>query len=204
MVNLTKIKSALKAVDKESKKGSRIAIFKYKSKETGDVSLYTILVGVSFTKTYARDLKILKVLDIPTLIRNQILKKKVGETYIHLSHYEAARREMIESFEKSLRYGVGNNPDNKTKNTYEHFCKGITIRMAEKEESSDILFTGMVINKTLVEKGDKERKVVCSSAKTLAKKALSKMLKSSKIYRFSFTPEALREISIGGKKIFVE
>lgn len=204
MVKLNRLKKAIKTIDKVSKKGCRIAVFEYTTKKTGEISEFTVLLGVSMFRSYSRDLSILESIKdkIPNLIRDKTIRKVIANKPIHINDYEIARIELVKSLIESVNEGIGNNINNPLRGLYEYYSRGIRFRLDEfkKDEVSDVLFTGMIISKKIIKPGI--IKQINSSPKTLAKQEIKKkLLKIGKVRNFCIEIGNLHKIKLDGKVI---
>lgn len=167
-----------KFFEKFNNKGVQfVAIKEYVAKTTGEVSNFTINVGLSVEKAKQRDLKKLQSCD-----ENQLktIAKNIG---IEFETCKKALNELTASAIKNL------NPDIKKRsagsqaqtNAYKTLCNGLKVLSSDYE---NLLFgrtnqiTGYVfgqrISKTVLIKGT--YKTVNSSAKTIAKNEIKKAL----------------------------
>ena len=151
-------------------KGCRFASLTYKSKGSGEIAVHTLLLGVNLKNAYIRDVEKLKEI-LPTLS---------GVDKI-------ACEEILKSKLESLKKGIGNNSAYTQKGIWKNVCPGIRER-----EDKTIQIYGFSIRKKVIVKG--EHKKVNSSEKTLAKKKLNKLLRSSRFRPFVFEKETEFEL----------
>ena len=164
------------------KNGARFVSFLYKAKESGEISRFTVLLGINIDNAYSRDLKIIDKLPVQSEAEIQ------------------AKNEIIASLKNSLaNHAVGKSNDNyKLKGLYEKIGKGIKLN----QDSGDLLIDAFIIKKEVIKEG--EYKVVKSSLKTLAKKSLRKNLKSGKFRNFLLTPENIAGVKIAGNVLQIQ
>jgi hypothetical protein len=158
--------SAVKLIESiGNTKGARFAGFTYRSASSNELARYTLLLGADFTELYRKDAEALEAL-IPTL---DGLDRQAAEA-------------LLASVQESLTVGVGNNsqyvhaPQNA--DTYEPIMAGVK---AHREDGS-VHVLGLLVNKTVLQAG--VHKEVKSRPLTLAKKALERNLRRSKIRQF--------------------
>lgn len=144
-------------------KGARFANFTYTSKGTGEVARYTVNLAVDFGKLYEDDKATLKAL-------------KGSLVGIELQ----AATELLDSIEKSLKVGIGNNPNYTNADTYTSVpnISGVKVH----NETGELHIMALVEQKEVLVQG--VYKTVNSRPLTLAKRAIEKNLRRSKIRQF--------------------
>jgi hypothetical protein len=142
--------------------GARFASLTYTAKGTGETARHTVALGVSVENAYKRDIETLSAL------RPSLSGVKAQ-----------ACDEMLASLTKSLEVGIGNNPAYTCADVYTGICGGVKVH----RESGEVYVYGRTMGKTVIVAG--VHKAVNSSAKTLAKKELGKLLDSSKFRQYS-------------------
>lgn len=149
----------LKALQSAVSSGCRFVSFGYQAKSTGELAEFQILLNVNIATAYKSDIKRLKIL--------------------HTSGVkDIARKELIDSFQKSLEMGVGNNPDYTCKGVYQNIGGGIKFH----SEKNQIYISGYQVKKNVLIKGKyKERN---SSPLTIAKQELMKICKKGRFRQF--------------------
>lgn len=149
--------------------GAKFASFIYRTKGTNELARYTVLLGVSKQSLYEKDRDALVEM-LPTLDGIQ----------------KEAAAEILASIEESLIKGIGNNSaythGAEKGDTYLHF-PGITGVKLNKNDGT-LHLEAVLHNKTVMESG--QYKTVNSSAKTLAKNAITKLLRKGKFRQFVF------------------
>jgi len=156
--------------------GARFASFTYQAKGTGEVAQHTVALGVSIENAYRRDLALLKA-KLPRLAGVE----------------REACEELIASFTESLEKGAGNNSNYTCADVYAPVCKGVKVH----KETGALHVSGFSIAKNVISPG--VHKTVKSSAKTIAKNALRRGMKSGKFRQFAF--ESLQSARIDGKTL---
>ena len=146
--------------------GAEFASFTYTARGTGEVSKYLVNLGVDFTKVYTDDLATLEAL-IPALSGIEL---------------EAAT-EIRDSIAKSLRAWEdgANNPDSTSAHAYTDI-PGVP-GMKVHTDTGDLHLLCMVVKKEVLVPG--EYRVVKSRPKTIAKQAIERTLRRSKIRQFA-------------------
>jgi hypothetical protein len=148
--------------------GARFVSFTYRSAETQELARYTLLLGVNMVTLYERDRDTLEALR-PTL---QGLEADAADA-------------LLKSITESLEKGIGNNA------AYTHGAdKGATYEaiagapgLKINVNDGTLHVVGLVERKTVLEAGE-PRKEVQSKPLTLAKRALERELRRSKIRQF--------------------
>jgi hypothetical protein len=171
-MNIGKI---IKEVRRATEKGCRFVSFMYQTKESGEVSVYNLLIGIDIEGAYKKDLEMLTNVRLKTPVLLQ------------------ARREIINSIKDSLIFGVGHNPRNKQKDLYLHICKGLRYN----QNSNQLHLTGYSISRQVIQPG--VFKPVKSSQLTLAKKALKRRMKSGRFRAFVLDAENISGLKCKGK-----
>lgn len=164
MSNVSHPIAILAPIAATSRTGARFASFTYTAKKTGEKAKHRLALGVSVENAYKRDIAILSSIR-PTLEGVAV----------------QACDELIASLRTSLEKGIGNNPDYTCADTYVHVAKGIKAH----KETGEVYVSGFTLGKTVIEKGVYPK--ANSSAKTLAKEALKKRMKSGRFRQFSIT-----------------
>lgn len=145
-------------------KGARFANFEYTTR-TGEVARYLVNLGVNFKKIYTDDIKTL----------TDMLPSLSGVDRI-------AAQEIITSLEKSLKSWADGkaNPDSTSAHAYTNVpnIKGLKYHT---ETGIYHLHATVVSKETIIAVPEK---IVNSSAKTIAKRRLEKMLRKDSIAQF--------------------
>lgn len=173
------ITALLKEIKTLATSGARIASLLYTAKGTGEVARHTVVLGVSIEKAYKRDIKILTA-------------KRATLSGVAL----VACDEMIASLQESLTKGIGNNDAYTCKGVYEQIANGMKLHI----ENVELHISGFSIGKTVLVEG--VYKHVNSSAKTLAKKALKKCMKSGNFRQYAVAE--LETVRMNGNVIAFE
>lgn len=178
MQTITKkpVTSLLAEIKSLASKGARFVSLLYVAKGTGEVALHTLAVGVSIEKAYRRDLAVL-----------------TGKRPQLTGIMAEACDELIASLTDSLTNGIGNNALFTCKGVYEPLANGLKLQT----ETGVLHVTGFTIGKTVIAEGTYKR--VNSSAKTLAKNALRKSLKSGKFRQFAVSE--LETVKMNGRTL---
>ena len=154
-------------------KDSKFCSFVYTNQQ-GEKSKYLVHLNVNIKKIYERDIKFL-------------------ESYLPSNDIERlAHAELLSSMRTSIETNF-NNPNYTKAGYYE------TMTKAVKFHEDTIYIHGFVISKVTIERG--EYKTVNSSAKTIAKNGIRKLLKSSKIREFKLNANQLEIAKLNGKTI---
>lgn len=176
---LMKNTALLAQVAATARTGARFASFTYTAKGTGEVARHTVALGVDIARAYRRDIAVLEA-------------KRPSLQGVELQ----ACDELLASLRESLTVGIGNNSAYTCAGVYEPVCKGVKVH----GETGELHVFGFTRQKAVLTAG--EYKKVNSSAKTLAKNALRKSLKSGKFRQF-----VLSEVSVAkmnGKTLVFE
>jgi hypothetical protein len=146
-----------------SVQGARFASFTYTSKGTGEVAKYRVNLGVNVENLYNADLETLEAM----------IADLDG---IELEAAVAIR----DSIKKSLAEGIGNHPDYRVADSYVSFpdVQGVKVH----EETGALHLLCIVEEKEVIQEG--VYKQVNSRPLTLAKKAIERKLRRSKIRQF--------------------
>jgi hypothetical protein len=155
----------LKVATLKSPNGVTFVSIKNYTNKQGEVSNQLINVGASYENAKAADIQTLKDLDIT------LSKHEFKSSIIDL---EKARVELINAF-----ITPNENRSNGQKEAYEHISSGLKVH----NQTGLLYIYGYRINKTVLVKG--EYKKVNSSALTIAKNELRKLLKTDKFVNFS-------------------
>lgn len=151
--------------------GARFASFLYRSKGTGQLSRYTVILGADVEKIYRDDAEFLTNL-LPTLTDE--LDRKACE-------------QLLSSVRESLEKGIGNNSryvhSAENADTYKTFpsVPGLKIH----KDTGTLHMLCLIHTKVVVEEG--EYKKVNSRPLTIAKNKIRKQLRQSKIRQFAFS-----------------
>lgn len=145
--------------------GASFAQFVYRSKGTGELARIVVQLGVSTTDLYQQDLGILNGL--------------LG-VYEEGSLQATACQNLIDSRNKSLEVGIGNNPAYTHQDTYVYpfGLPGFRVHKV----TGECYVNGIVTSKVTLEEG--EYKKVNHRPLTLAKKEVEKNLPSSKFRQY--------------------
>jgi hypothetical protein len=152
------------------KNGATFATFVYKTKETGEVAKYNIILGATTENLYKKD--------IPLLERMVKLLKGIKAA----DHTIKAAEELLASRNESLTKGVGNNDSYTQKDTYDYVAGLTGVRM--HKETGALYVNGLLNRKEVISAGT-PRKAVKSAPKTLAKKKIGYMLPSGRYRMFA-------------------
>jgi hypothetical protein len=150
-----------------SKKGAKFASFKYLTKETGELQKITVILGASTETLYEKDKEVLKFM-MPDLV-DPIAK--------------LAAKELLDSRQKSLDEGIGNNPAYTCRDVYvtvNENTQGIKIH----KENGQLHITGLLEHKVVLSPATKPYKPVNSSAKTKAKNEIRQLLPSARFRQY--------------------
>lgn len=160
-------------------KNAKFASFTYRTKGTGELSRYLVILGASIETVYQNDAEKLETI-IPTLS---------GEAL-------AAANAILTSLRVSLDGGIGNNP------AYTHggdagdtYAKtdvpGISVNKNDGElHLRNVLLQG----KTVLEEGT-PKKAVKSSSLTLAKRKIERTLRKSDIRQFALSGISIAKLN---------
>ncbi len=173
------IENVIGTVEEALKNGCRFVSFLYTSKGSGETSRYTVALGVRVANAYKRDIALLKQMRVKT------------------NPQKHAKQQLIESMEKSLKYGIGNNPAFTQKGTYIHLAKGLK----ENAKTGDLNLSGFVIQREVVKKG--VHKEVNHSQVVWEKEQLKKKLKSGRFRNFLLKPENIGGVKMNGKVLVI-
>ncbi len=169
-------------VDSTKKTGARFASLTY-TNESGETSLYNIILGVQLEPLYKSDLFTLK----------KIRKSLTGVSL-------TACDELIASISESLRVGIGNNSAYTLKGYYDSITPNGEVKLHKDEKGQTHLYIrGYMHKKTVLTKGT--YKHVNSNEKTLAKKELEKTLKRGRIRTFKINVNVLKTVKMNGMTI---
>jgi len=143
-----------------------VSFFSVKNYENsnGEVSNQLINVGINYEKSKQQDIEFLRNLDVTTL---QGVKSNVVDL-------EKAKTELILAFEKP-----NENRSNGQKDAYTTIFSGVKVH----NETGVLYLYGYRVNKTVLVEG--VYKEVKSSALTIAKNELRKLLKTGKFTQFA-------------------
>ena len=146
--------------------GCTFAALTYTAKGTGEVARFRLLLGAHTSTLYEKDIAALEVL-LPTLEGVEL----------------QAATELLASRRESLAVGIGNNSAYTNADTYVSLpnIPGVKIH----KETGALHVTGLVEGKEVVTPGT--YKVVKSSPKTIAKRAIEKTLASGRFRQFAFS-----------------
>lgn len=167
------------------KPGSQFAtIHEYISKETGEVSDFSIVFGASYINALKKSEKILSGLEFfPESAKwNSFEMKK-------------AHSELLASVQESLAKGPGNNPNYTLKDYYEAVIPGVKY----SPSTNALYLEGLRIHKRVIFPG--VYKVVKSSPKTLAKNELRSLLPTERFRTWKLTEGSFSRITIGNIEI---
>jgi len=156
-------------------KGTKFISINYVNKNE-EHSICNVLIGPKLNKVYQNDLTKL----------NTIKYSGIKET---------ARQELINSINKSLEVGIGNNPNYTCKDKFEHLDNNTKFH----NQNDELYIQGFLINKRIIKKG--VYKEVKSQAKTIAKKEITKELnlRMGKFRMYKITENQLLNIKLNGK-----
>lgn len=168
-----------------------IGLNSYESKGTGEISNYVLTVNISEHNMKVNDLAKLK-----SLVESDFLAISQSEK-IALDIVKLAFGELVFSAEKNL----SENPEDRTvqsqaqTDAYEFLTKGVKLN----KTALKLHVCGLEISKEVIVKG--VYKVVKSSDKTLAKKAIQKYCKLSCLKYRNFIFENIDQLKITGTTI---
>jgi hypothetical protein len=137
----------------------------------GEKSKYLVHLNVNYKKVVARDLKVLNATTCTGV-------------------EEVARQELLASYSSTLE---GFNP-NYTKHGYYE-----VLAHAVKFHENELYINAFVVSRTVIVPG--EYKTVNSSAKTIAKNRLRKLMKVNKFREFKLDLNQIEDVKINGKVI---
>jgi hypothetical protein len=132
----------------------------YRTKGTGELSKYQILLNVSLTKAYRRDEKIISSIKPSSFLEEQ------------------AQSEILESLRESLKVGIGNNSQYTCKGIFQHLFNGCQYH----PELETLYIYGFLSSKSIIEPGN--YKVVNSKPLTVIKNEMRKKMKISRFRKF--------------------
>lgn len=170
------ITSLLTEIKTLAKSGARFVSVLYTAKESGEIARHTVNVGVSIEKAYRRDLAVLK-------------GKRATLEGIDL----VACDELIASLSESLTVGIGNNSAYTCAGVYEPLARGMKLHT----EKGALHLFGFTVGKDVIVPGTYKK--VNSSAKTIAKNALRRTLKSGKFRQFAVSE--LESVAMNGRTL---
>jgi len=110
------------------------------------------------------------------LYNKDLVKLKAYYATLQLQDKQAACKELIDSLEKSLAAGIGNNTDYTRRNSTTPVNKTIRL-VANKDKTSSLEIVGVLRSKKVLEQG--QYKTVNSSQKTILKNKIKNMLNLS-------------------------
>ena len=168
------VSSFLTEIKSLAKSGARFASLVYTAKGSGEIARHTVCLGVSIANAYRRDIAILSA-------------KRDSLAGVAL----VACDELLASLRESLTVGIGKNSAYTCAGVYE--TAGVKLHV----ENSELHVYGFTIGKEIIAKG--EHKAVNSSAKTIAKNALRRGMKSGKFRQFAISE--LEAVAMNGKKL---
>lgn len=159
---------------------ARFVGFTYRAKESGELARHVLILGADYTNTLRESAKQLDSI-LPTLSGVQAI----------------AGVELAQSFAKSLAcIATGTVNDSYTKaDTYEAICQGIKVHKVD----GSLEVAGMSHSKVVIEPGT--YKTVNSSAKTIAKAELRRLLPIGKYRTFCLDASCLESVRISGTEI---
>jgi hypothetical protein len=152
---------------------SRFVSVVYTAKGTGEKALHLLHLNVNYKKVVARDLKVL------------------GAT-VCTGVEEVARQELVNSYATSLD---GYNPNYTKHGYYTQLVPNRPVFFHENE----LYIKGFSVSKKVLEAG--VYKEVNSSAKTIAKNRLRKLMKVNKFREFILDLDRIETVKINGKVI---
>lgn len=165
-----------------TKNGARFMSFLYKTKKTGETSVYTINFGVDYRNACETD-------------------KAILEAYVPKSDLEVtAKQEMLTSLTETLTEGVSQSYTNV--DTFTSIGKGLK----QHNETGELYIYGFIQSKTQVAPPTNPAKPVNSRPLTLAKKAIEKecQFKRNKFTQFILNPEHIAGVKVNGEVIEVQ
>ena len=158
-------------------KGTKFISIDYINKNN-EHSICNVLIGPKLNKVYINDLSKLNT------VKYDGIK-------------EIARLELINSINKSLEVGIGNNPNYTCKDKFEHLDNNAKFH----NETEELYVQGFLVNKKIITKG--VYKEVKSQAKTIEKKNITKELnlRMGKFRMYKITENQLLNIKLNGKTL---
>jgi len=160
---------------------TRLVSVTYRTKESGELSRYTFLLGANYANAVRRDIA--------------ILRKRLARAEAN-SLRATALSELLASLTKTREVGAGNNPAYTQKETWER----TEVPFVRKhKENGSLQLTGFRLKKVTIEKGvfppDTRREL------TKAKDEERKTLKTGRFRPFCITPENMEGVRAEGKEI---
>ncbi len=175
--NLLKAISSLAGIT-----SARFASFTYTAKGSGEIARHTVLLGASYRNAYQKDLAKL----------TRKVRSLSGIDKIACEEIITSLKTSLESWEKGEK-----NPDYTCKETYHELGNGLLIH----KETGDLHIKAFTVSKVVLQPG--EHKLVNSSEKTLAKKAIEKTLRKGKIRQFVLSTN-VSTVAIEGKTLLLD
>lgn len=167
------------------KPGSQFAtIHEYTSKDTGEVSDFSIVFGASYLNALKKSEKILSGLEI--LPESDKWKPE---------DMVKAHSELLASVRESLEKGPGGNSGYTLKDYYETVIPGVKYAPV----TNCLYLEGLRIHKRVIVPG--VHKVVKSAPKTLAKNELRKLLPTERFRTWKLTEGSFSRITIGNLEV---
>jgi hypothetical protein len=150
-----------------SKKGAKFASFKYLTKETGELQKITVILGASTENLYEKDIEVLEFM--------------LADTMDPIARLAA--NELLNSRKESLAKGIGHNSAYTCTDVYttvNQNTQGIKIH----RENGQLHIVGLVEHKVVLEPATMPYKKVNSSAKTIAKNEIRRLLPSHRFRQY--------------------
>ena len=164
----------LAEVKDATRSGCKIVSFCYRSKTTGETSLYRVNLGVNLENAYREDIEIATHIKVSTAAEKR------------------AREEIVKSLKDSLRLGLGHNPLYTQTDLYYEVVNGIRLN----SKTGDLHLWGFVMSKVIVHEG--KRKRYNSSEVTIAKEIIREQLKHTRFRDFVLVPECISGLKVNG------
>jgi hypothetical protein len=172
--NAMNFQNLLSEVKSATESGCKIVSFCYRSKTSGETSLYKVILGVDLENAYKKDLEIAARIKVVTAAERK------------------AREEIIKSLKDSLRLGIGRNPAYTQPDLYDEVVNGIRVN----KKTRDLHLWGFVLTKVIMSEG--KHKQYKSSDITIAKRAIKQKLKSDRFRDFVLVPECISGLKVRG------
>ena len=177
-MNTTTTENLIEALKESLTKGATFISFLYKTKGTGESSIYTLNFGIKYKNAVCADFETLC-------------------NYVPKDELEAqAKEEILKSMTETLTEGVSSGYTQH--GLWESLAPGVRLN----KESGEVAFYGFIHSREVVEPGT-PKKPVNSKPLTLAKKAIEKScnFKRNRFGQFVISPENLAGIKIRGELV---
>jgi len=171
-----------------------ICLQNYKSK-TNEVANHTLLTNISVESAKKKDFDTLKSADVKSL--SEIIFNKHG---IDSEITKQALAEMIVSAEKNLSQNIVDRTTQSQALTEAFHAIGNGLKL--HKDTTKIHVFGLHVSKVVIEKGD-EKKAVKSAPKTIAKKAITKILDLRSQNFRTFILDNVAKVAITGETLTI-